>query len=162
MWQGGSCQCWSLSALTASKLARVPPSQAESSSLHLSQQTSQQARKLLGVRAVHVDLPSFTDRPRGSSRIPMPSFLFYVFPPYPASWRSFLPLWSNKKSSASFQLVFRESCSTWRCIFFFFWLHWVFSAVHGLSLVAASGGYSSLRCMGFSLWWLLFLAKHWL
>ena len=26
--------------------------------------------------------------------------------------------------------------------FFFFWLHWVFVAVRGLSLVAASGGYS--------------------
>ena len=35
------------------------------------------------------------------------------------------------------------------------WPHWVFVAVHGLSLVAASGGYSSLWCTGFSLWWLL-------
>ena len=34
--------------------------------------------------------------------------------------------------------------------FLFFWLHWVFVAVHGLSLVAASGGYSSWRCAGFS------------
>ena len=32
--------------------------------------------------------------------------------------------------------------------FFVFWLHWVFIAVRGLSLVAASGGYSSLRCAG--------------
>ena len=32
----------------------------------------------------------------------------------------------------------------------YFWLRWVFMAVHGLSLVAASGGYSSLRCTGFS------------
>ena len=30
-------------------------------------------------------------------------------------------------------------------------------AVHGLSLVVASGGYSSLRCKGFSLQWLLLL-----
>ena len=29
--------------------------------------------------------------------------------------------------------------------------------VRGLSLVAASGGYASLRCAGFSLWWLLLL-----
>ena len=29
--------------------------------------------------------------------------------------------------------------------------------MHGLSLVAASGGYSSLRCAGFSLQWLLLL-----
>ena len=35
-----------------------------------------------------------------------------------------------------------------------FWQHWVFVAVHGLSLVAASGGYSSLQCTGFLLWWL--------
>ena len=38
-----------------------------------------------------------------------------------------------------------------------FWLHWVFVAAHGLSLVEASGGYSSLRCVGFSLRWLLLL-----
>ena len=33
----------------------------------------------------------------------------------------------------------------------------VFVAACGLSLVAASGGYSSLRCAGFSSWWLLLL-----
>ena len=42
-------------------------------------------------------------------------------------------------------------------IYLFIWLCWVFIAVHGLSLVVASGGYSSLRCVGFSLWWLLLL-----
>ena len=45
--------------------------------------------------------------------------------------------------------------------FFFFssylWLCWVFAAVRGLSLVAVSGGYSSLLCLGFSLWWVLLL-----
>ena len=40
---------------------------------------------------------------------------------------------------------------------YYFWLHWVFVAACGLSLVAASGGYSSLRCVGFSLPWLLLL-----
>ena len=40
---------------------------------------------------------------------------------------------------------------------FFFWLRWVFLAARGLSLVAASGGYSSLLCAGFSLQWLLLL-----
>ena len=34
---------------------------------------------------------------------------------------------------------------------------WVFVAVPRLSLVAASGGYSSLWCAGFSLRWLLLL-----
>ena len=42
-------------------------------------------------------------------------------------------------------------------LFIYFWLCWVFVAVRGLSLVAASGGYSSLSCAGFSLWWLLLL-----
>ena len=42
-------------------------------------------------------------------------------------------------------------------IFIYFWLHWVFIAVCGLSLVVASGGYSSLWCAGFSLQWLLLL-----
>ena len=42
-------------------------------------------------------------------------------------------------------------------ILFFFWLCWVFVAVHGLSLVAVSGGYSSLRFAGFALQWLLLL-----
>ena len=41
--------------------------------------------------------------------------------------------------------------------FIYFWLCWVFIAVCGLSLVGASGGYSPLRCMGFSLQWLLLL-----
>ena len=39
----------------------------------------------------------------------------------------------------------------------FIWLHWVFVAARGLSLVAASGGCSSLPCAGFSLQWLLLL-----
>ena len=37
--------------------------------------------------------------------------------------------------------------------FLFFWLCWVFIAARGLSLAAASGGHSSLRCTGFSLRW---------
>ena len=46
--------------------------------------------------------------------------------------------------------------------FFFFNLKiflacWLFVAAHGLSLVAASGGYSLLQCVGFSLRWLLLL-----
>ena len=39
----------------------------------------------------------------------------------------------------------------------YFWLHWVFVAVCRLSLVVASGGYSTLRGAGFSLRWLLLL-----
>ena len=40
-------------------------------------------------------------------------------------------------------------------LFIYFWQRWVFVAVRRLSLVVASGGYSSLRCAGFSLRWLL-------
>ena len=40
---------------------------------------------------------------------------------------------------------------------FFFWLRWVFVAAHGLSVIATNGGYSSMRCTGFSLRWLLLL-----
>ena len=40
---------------------------------------------------------------------------------------------------------------------FFGRLRWVFVAARGLSLVVASGGYSSLWCAGFSLQWLLLL-----
>ena len=36
-------------------------------------------------------------------------------------------------------------------------MRWLFLATCGLSLVGASGGYSSLRCVGFSLRWLLLL-----
>ena len=42
-------------------------------------------------------------------------------------------------------------------LFVYFWLCWVFIAVHGLSLVVVSGAYSSLWCSGFSLQWLLLL-----
>ena len=43
--------------------------------------------------------------------------------------------------------------------FSYCWLCWVFAAAHRLSLVAASGGYSSLQCAGFSLRGLL-IAEH--
>ena len=42
-------------------------------------------------------------------------------------------------------------------LFIYFWLHLVFVAARGLSLVAVSGGFSLLWCAGFSLWWLLLL-----
>ena len=42
---------------------------------------------------------------------------------------------------------------------FFFWLCWVTITVRGLSLVVANGGYCSLQCAGFSLWWPL-VAEH--
>ena len=63
----------------------------------------------------------------------------------------------------SYRLGFSLSFSSFLFFFFFifilknFWPHWVFVAVRGLSLVAVSGGYSSLQCKDFSLQWLLLL-----
>ena len=54
---------------------------------------------------------------------------------------------------------FTSKPSAWKFLYenffylFCFWLRWVFTAVHGLSLVVASGDYSSLWCMGLSLQW---------
>ena len=49
--------------------------------------------------------------------------------------------------------------TTWEALnlylFIYFWLFWVSTAAHGLSLIVASGGYSSSWCPGFSLCWLL-------
>ena len=45
-------------------------------------------------------------------------------------------------------------------LFIIYWLRWVFVAACRLSLVAASRGYSSLQCVGFSLRWLHFVAEH--
>ena len=42
-------------------------------------------------------------------------------------------------------------------LFIYFWLRWVFIAACGLSLVAASGGYSLLQHADFPLRWLLLL-----
>ena len=38
-------------------------------------------------------------------------------------------------------------------LFIYFWLLWVFTAMHGLSLVVVSGGCSALRWVGFPLQW---------
>ena len=49
------------------------------------------------------------------------------------------------------QVFFRSSFFILFNLFIYFWLCWVFVSVRGLSLVAASGGHSSLRCAGLSL-----------
>ena len=61
-------------------------------------------------------------------------------------------LLSNRVAPSCMQLLFFFFNS-----FIYFWLRWVFVTTRGLSLVLASGGYSSLRRAGFSLWWLLLL-----
>ena len=70
------------------------------------------------------------------------NFFFLVFlirlHPFPSILQQFLNL-----------LIFN--------LFIYFWLHWVFAAAHGLSLVAASGSYSSLWSASLSLRWSLLL-----
>ena len=46
------------------------------------------------------------------------------------------------------------------CLLIHFWLHWVFVALGGLSLVVASRGSSLLRSVGFSRKWLLLLQRR--
>ena len=41
-----------------------------------------------------------------------------------------------------------ETMSSVTAFLFFFWLHWVYTAVHGLSLVIASEGYSLVAARG--------------
>ena len=65
--------------------------------------------------------------------------------------------------SCCFRLSISLLCAMFLDHYFFFFkfvyfgLYWVFVATHGLSLVAASRGYSLLRCVDFSLRWLLLL-----
>ena len=89
----------------------------------------------------------------------------------PSPWQGYACRWVSTGSTAGVHVVtlppwhrdFLRLCfhgwPTLSDFFFFnlFWLRWVLVAVRGLSLVAASGGYSSLWCAGFSLRWLLLL-----
>ena len=47
-------------------------------------------------------------------------------------------------------------CTAIKKNYLFFWLYWVFIAVWGVFLVAASGDYSPIVALGFSVLWLLF------
>ena len=52
---------------------------------------------------------------------------------------------------------FKNFINVYMYVFIYLWLCWVLVAALRLSLVAASRGYSSLWCAGFSLQWLLLL-----
>ena len=56
------------------------------------------------------------------------------------------------RHSVSLMTFFFFICKKLYIFLRYFWLRWVFVAARGLSLVAASGG--------FSLQWLLFVAEH--
>ena len=67
----------------------------------------------------------------------------------------------NNKEGLFFFFFLNFACdlfsSLFIYLFIYFWLCWVFVSVGGLSLVAASGGHSSSRCVGLSLSWPLLL-----
>ena len=70
---------------------------------------------------------------------------------HPESFSTMLPQFPLLK------IFFLKNSFFKKIYLFHFWLCWVFVAAGRLSLVAASGGYFSLRCAGFSLRWLLLL-----
>ena len=70
----------------------------------------------------------------------------------------YLKIWGDLKAMVPPLLPSSQNLFIYLFIYLIYiWLLWVFTAAHGLSLVAASGGYSSLWCAGFSLRWLLLL-----
>ena len=62
------------------------------------------------------------------------------------SW--YLFQWSSTGGSFILQRTFDNVWRHFLKIYFYFWLHWVFVAVCGLSLVAMSGGYSLVAMLG--------------
>ena len=68
-----------------------------------------------------------------------------------------LPVMASLWTVHSVVMMFPSAAIYAVCLLFYFWPRWVFIAVCGLSLVAMRGGYSSLWCAVFSLWWLLLL-----
>ena len=105
---------------------------------------------------------------RKSQLMQQTSWLSYFkklpLPPQPLAATTLLSAISNEaRPSGSKKITTCWRLRGWLvffCFFFkliYFWLRWVFVAACGLSLVVASRGYSSLRCTGFSLRWLLSL-----
>ena len=68
-----------------------------------------------------------------------------------------IPLFELEKNKVLFKYNLSQNELSLKNLFYYlfiyFWLRWVFVAMHGLSPVVVSGGYSSLWCAGFSLQW---------
>ena len=72
----------------------------------------------------------------------------YIFPPERVKFPK--EHTTQKISIAIFWKSFKVFFFNYSINLIYFWLHWVFVAVHGLSLVVANRDYSLLRCTGFS------------
>ena len=101
--------------------------------------------------------------PPSQGHLSKTSFPYFLYQTSKQFFKGLLTMQKKKNHTHTCSLIY---CWFWQAyvaffflinLFIYFWLRWVFVAAHGLSLVAASGGYSSLRCAGFSLWWLLLL-----
>ena len=76
-------------------------------------------------------------------------YLFILF-----IWLLWVLVTACRIFSCSMWTLFFDTNCTWTFVIYlliYFWLCWVFVSVRGLSLVAASGGHSSSRCVGLSL-----------
>ena len=86
-----------------------------------------------------------------------------LFPPTTLGWwfPHILVCWlrRNLMMTIMVRIVFKNMWHIYffKDVFIYICLCWVFIAGCGLSLVVVRGGYSSLWCSGFSLWWLLLL-----
>ena len=92
---------------------------------------------------------------------PRPQLICFLSLEISFAFSRILYKWNDREST-----LLNLTSGAWNSVCFFknkfylliyFWLCWVFVAAHRLSLVAASGGYSSSQCVGFSLRWLLLL-----
>ena len=63
--------------------------------------------------------------------------------------------WGLKELDMTEQLNKTKKIFKKKIVIIVFWLHWVFIAMHRISLLAVNGSCSSLWWVGFSLWWLL-------
>ena len=79
---------------------------------------------------------------------------------------NFLYLWPTQLNILFYFILLFHFTLKWilsNLLKFIYFIYFIFGCVGssllhvGFALVAASGGYSSMRCTGFSLWWLLLL-----
>ena len=89
--------------------------------------------------------------------LPLPAFDVVGTPGYPLVCSCNTPISASVVTYPSPCVPLPSHGFLYIILFIYFWLCWVFPAVHRLSLVAASGGFSWLWCVGFSLRWLLLL-----
>ena len=86
----------------------------------------------------------------------LPKFPYSLFNPYFESCK-FVYYFSSCRTIFPMHSFYFFNILFIYLFIYYFWLCWVFVSVRGLSLVAASGGHSSSRCVGLSLSWPLLL-----